>query len=266
MGHTRLGKIPKSQAWSAVVETMAISGNAGSPAFKDNVALVAKRTLEAAQGGLDRLAEDRGLRFTFYLLAQVALAARTKEWQHHLAQVGLGLDGDATSFDLTAAFQARVDDFLAGEQGSTDISEIAQRAAGEALSEMLGKRSGSLFGDTGEELRLAVQALSSKSGFAELGQTFFGRLMTHYLNFYLSRISAASLGGNAFQQLGDISHFNSALEHHCFQSALIIRDFCGEWYSKTEFQQGINLQNSTGFVAVAVRKLQAELRQQAIGQ
>jgi hypothetical protein len=45
-----------------------------------------------------------------------------------------------------------------------------------------------------------------------------------------------------------------------------VHDFCGEWYSKTEFKTGIDLANSSRFVAVAMKKLQAELVKQREGQ
>ena len=41
-----------------------------------------------------------------------------------------------------------------------------------------------------------------------------------------------------------------------------MRDFCGEWYSKTEYQKGINLENTSGFLAVAFTKLRSKLKQQ----
>jgi hypothetical protein len=44
-----------------------------------------------------------------------------------------------------------------------------------------------------------------------------------------------------------------------------VQDFCGDWYSKTEFQHGIDLQNTSGFMAVALKKLQAELQKQREG-
>ena len=81
--------------------------------------------------------------------------------------------------------------------------------------------------------------------------------MTRFLNFYLSRVTAGQLGGAE-----NLSRFNEALATHCNQSARIVRDFCGEWYSKTEFQQGIDLENSSRFLAVALQKLKAELGQQ----
>jgi len=56
--------------------------------------------------------------------------------------------------------------------------------------------------------------------------------------------------------------FNNALRTHCDQNARIVRDFCGEWYSKTAYKEGIDLENASRFLAVAVRKLSSELEQQ----
>jgi hypothetical protein len=41
-----------------------------------------------------------------------------------------------------------------------------------------------------------------------------------------------------------------------------VHDFCGEWYSKTEFREGIDLDNTSRFMAVALKKLQDELKRQ----
>ena len=86
--------------------------------------------------------------------------------------------------------------------------------------------------------------------------------MARFLNFYLSRATAAQVGGSKFQSISDVSKFNSLLERHCEQTARIVRDFCAEWYSKTEYQQGIDLENTSRFMAVAVKKLQSELERQ----
>jgi hypothetical protein len=75
-------------------------------------------------------------------------------------------------------------------------------------------------------------------------------------------VTAARLGTPRLRDLGDVGQFNQALQTHCDQSARIVRDFCGEWYSKTEYEQGIDLDNSSGFLTVAVKKLRSELEQQ----
>ncbi len=142
---------------------------------------------------------------------------------------------------------------------------MAVRAATDALTTLAAPRAHTLFGETGEELRMAVRPLSTKAGFAELGQVFFGRFISGFLNFYLSRVTAAHLGAERLQQVGDITTFNRALDAHCRESARIVRDFAGQWFSKTEYQQGISLDNTGGFVAIALGKLQEELRLQGAG-
>ncbi len=266
MGHIRLGRIPKSRRWTTVVSLLASErdggGSGGTAVLEADVAPVATATLEAARQGLERAVDDRGLRYTFYLLTQIVLAAREDDWQGGLRPFGIVLPGDATLFDLTAGVHDAVDDHLAAHGRPTDVSEMAQQAAGEALAALAGPRVATLFGSGRDELQAAVRGLSTKQGFADLGQRFFGRFMAHYLNFYLSRVTATHLGDGPLRQIGDITQFDDALRAHCQQSARVVHDYCGEWYSKTEFREGISLDNTSRFMAVAVNKLRAELGQQ----
>lgn len=267
MGHIRLGKMPKTKRWRTVVAMFTGEqeggGTGGMLTLARDVGQISDKTLDAARTGLERAIDDRGLRFTFYLLTQVVLAARGNEWQEGLKPFGIALASEATLFDLTAEMQHSIDDYLAQHGRATDISEMAQAAAGEALTALAGPRAVTLFGCGRDELQFALRELSTKNGFADLGQRFFGRFMTRFLNFYLSRVTAAEVNGKRLQQVGDITRFNDALQLHCQQSALIVRDFCGEWYSKTEFREGISLDNTSRFMATAMKKLQAELQQQA---
>src|SRR5206468_12075213 len=105
------------------------------------------------------------------------------------------------------------------------VSERAQQGAGEAIATIAGSRATTLFGSGRDELQAAIQSLSTKKGFSELGQRFFGRFLACFLDFYLSRITATLLGGERLQQVGDLSRFNEVLQAHCEQSALIVHDF-----------------------------------------
>jgi hypothetical protein len=230
----------------------------------DDVEPLAARTLEAAEAGLQRAINDEGLRFSFYLLTQLVLAARGPDWRDRLAGIGIHLGEDASLLDLTVDLQAVIDEHVERYATATDISEMAQQAAGEAISRLAAPRAATLFGDA-DDLRLAIRELSTREGFAELGRRFFGQFMVRFLNFYLSRATAAELGGRRLQQVGDIAAFDATLETHCYQSARIVRDFCGQWYSATEFREGITQENTSGFIAVAIEKLRAELRQQQAG-
>ncbi|MFE4108462.1 hypothetical protein [Almyronema epifaneia] len=267
MGHTRLGKVPKTQKWTAVVSLIAGSdasggGGGGGVLLADDIQAVSQQTLDAAQEGLKKAIDDLGLRYTFYLLTQLVLAARTEDWVSDLDALGIQLTEDATVFDLTSELQNAIDVYIETYAFPTDVSEIAQQAAGEAISELAGTEQIALFSSSREELQRAIRGLSTKKGFSKLGQIFFGRFMSRFLNFYLSRITAANSDSDRLKQIGDISRFNDSLRRHCEQSAQIVHDFCGQWYSKTEFEKGIDLSNTSGFMAVAIRKLQDELMQQ----
>jgi hypothetical protein len=268
LGHQRLGDVPKTQKWANVVAKVAggLQGTQDDGNFADVIQDIAAETLNAAEAGLLKSIDDPGLRYTFYLLTQVVLAARKPQWQTSLANLGIRLSDDSSLYDLTSEIQFAIDDHLASRGGPTDVSEMAQKAAGEAVAKLAEARANTLFGTGSNEVQDALRDLSTRAGFARLGQRFFGGFMARFLNFYLSRITAGQVGGPKLQQVGDLTLFNEALATHCHQSARIVHDFCGEWYSKTEFQTGIDLDNTSGFMAVALKKLKAELQRQREGE
>lgn len=267
MGHTRLGQIPTTRKWKAVVAT--VSSGSGSRAtggvsrtLAGDVETVSKQALEAAEAGLDKALGDEGLNYTFYLITQVALASRESSLENRLKEFGISIKPDSTLFDFVTQFQNSVDDYIFDNDCQTDISEMAQKAAGEALTSLANPKANTLFGENEETVKSALREFSTTKGFGQLGQKFFGLFMSRFLNFYLSRITASCMGGEKLQQLGDLSQFNGALRQHCEESARIVKDFAGEWYSKTEYQKGIDKKNTSGFLAVALKKLQAELLRQ----
>jgi len=262
MGHTRLGNIPKTRKWNEVVSLVAGTGVTGASPQTD-VAAITSRTLDATQKALDRSVDDPGVRYTFYLLTQIALASRKDNWESSLAAHGLRVANTYTVFDFTAEVQEAIDRYVRqSARGATDLSEMAQQAAGEAILSLSSTSSHSLFGESSDDVRDIMRPLSTKKGFGELGQRFFGRFVGRFLSFYLSRIAAAQIGTMRIQDIGDFSRFENSLKLHCDQTARIVRDFCGAWYSKTEFERGIDLENASGFLAVAIQKLRAELEQQ----
>jgi hypothetical protein len=264
MGHSRLGAIPKTKKWAEVVRLVAgVDGSSNGVGIADDVQRIAQQALNAAQAGLRHAVNDEGMAFTFYMLTQIVLAAREPDWLDRLGTLGINLSANASLFDLTAEIQAVIDEHTAQRGRSSDISEMAQSAAGQAVGTLSDERANTLFGNTGEELRLAIRQLSTRSGFSRLGQVFFGSFLARYLNFFVSRITAELTASGRAPQLGDLSRFNEALQLHCIQSAKIVHDFSGEWYSKTEFREGITLDSTSRFMSVSLRKLQAELKSQA---
>lgn len=266
MGHTRLGPLPKSRSWNQVVETLTGNRLRGFPVSSSasRINIIAAQTLKAARTVLAKASDDAGVRYTFYLLTQLALASRHPDWRSELDEHGIALSDQSSVFDLIAEVQSAIDRYVGCTSlGASDLSEMAQQAAGEALTSLLTAQTPSMFGEVdSNDLKNAVRALSTRRGFGQLGQRFFARFVARFLNFHLSRATAAGIGAPRLQDLGQIGEFNEALTTHCEESARIVRDFCGDWYSKTEYKQGIDLANSSRFLAIAVKKLRSELQHQ----
>lgn len=260
MGHTRLGDIPKTQQWKAV---LAYLSNPPETAF--DVPRVAAETMAATAAGLDKALRDDGLTYSFFLLTQIALASKGQNLQERLAHLGIQIPADAGPGDLSLAVQDLLDQRKHTRKHNTDFSEIAERALTETLISATAVQSGSLFGAESEQLQKRLRSFSSTRGFGELGRDFFSKFLARFLNFYLSRATAHRLGRGRIQNTEQLSAFNEALRLHCKQRAEIVRSFCGEWFSKTEFKHGIDPQNSKRFIAIALRKLKAELKRGDIG-
>lgn len=265
MGHSRLGSVPKTEKWNVIVKEFFSADKDHSSVdhlLSKDIERISKMTLDAVQTGLDKAINDVGLRYTFFLLTQLVLSARESNWDYQLSNFDIDLSENINLFDLTTEIHHSIDKYVTEHGHATDVSEIAQKAAGEALSMLVGPKSVTLFGSGQVVLKNAFRELSTKKGFSQLGRQFFGNFIAHYLNFYLSRITASNIGKQKLQHVGDLVNFNEALQNHCYQSARIVSDFCGEWYSKTEFQEGINYDNASRFIAVALKKLKNELKLQ----
>src|SRR5579863_7304251 len=67
MGHTRLGTIPKTRKWRQLVALIA-NGQGDDAGLSHHVERIVAQTLSLTEAGLESAINDKGLRFTFYLL------------------------------------------------------------------------------------------------------------------------------------------------------------------------------------------------------
>jgi hypothetical protein len=265
VGHNRLGRLPQTRKWRDVVSLI----GDGAP-----VGAVAGSTLTAADSelaramGVDRDASegladapnDAGLVHAFWLLTQVALAARAANFEQALRAVGLEVPDSPTLFDVTSAFATTVHDATWREGRPSDIAEIARMAATETLTALCLQGTPSLFEDGAPNLQATLRGLSTPLGFSRIAEECFARLNRRYLLYLLSRELSAHVGPNRrFGDLRDRTAFNEALDTHCRQVSLIVRDFASGWYSKANYQGGITIRKARGFSHVALKKIRSEM-------
>ncbi len=252
MGHIRGHSPPDTRKWLPVVEAVADGAD---------VAAVAGATLAAAEKGLEQAKGDAGLAHAVWLLAHVALAARTDDFQAALAAKGVEVPTGATVVDIVAGLSDAMDRQLRATRGRTDIGEMAQLAAAESIAELVGRESASLFGPSPETVQAAFRRFSSKDGFGDLAHSFFSRFVERYLGYHLSRELSRHVGENQrFRDPDAHSEFLDRLQSHSRQVALILKDFSPGWYSKSKFETGISERSARGFSAYALTKIRDEIK------
>ena len=252
MGHIRLGELPRTRRWEQVVGLIQRDGGASA---------VAAAALDAAQAGFESAAQDEGLGHAIWLLTQLPLAARNPDYLDRLRSLGLPVETTPGLLDLAGAFTDAVDARMRHTGGRTDLGEMAQMAAAETLTKVLGERNRSLFGTSAADVQRDLGALATSAQFGALARDFFSGLTRHYLGFFLSRELPNHVGGaRRFANAAEHAEFNAALELHCRQDSRIVEEFAGGWFSKTNWEGGITPEAARGFAWVALKKLRAELR------
>ncbi len=253
MGHIRLGNLPRTRKWIQVLDL--IGGGAGTPE-------VAAATMDASQQGLTKAAHDPGLVHAVWLLTQIPHAARKDDFTTELRKIGLDVSNNPGLLEVVGAFTGAVDVHLRRSGGRTDLGEMAQMAAAEALTALGTSKTTSLFETTPADVQQAFKSFSTSKQFSSLAREFFTRLTKRYLTSFLSRELSNYVDGDPrgrFTNANKHAEFNEALDLHCRQASRIIEEFSGGWFSKTNFEGGITPEKASGFVSIALKKIRAEL-------
>lgn len=257
MGHIRLGDLPRTRKWSQVVGL--IEGGAGT-------AQVAVATINAADKELGRAANDQGVVETIWLLCQLPLAARSDDFAQALRDCGLTVSDAPALMEIVGAVTDAIDGKMPNNRGRTDLGEMAQMAAAETLTEVIGARTRSLFATTPDEVRQAFSTLATNKQFSIFAKDFFAGFTDKCLNYFLSRTLAQHVGEDQrFATLAQQAEFTKALETHCQEAARIVEEFSGGWFSKKNWETGGDLsrQDIAAFAGYAMKKLTDELKQGA---
>ena len=215
----------------------------------------------AAESSIHGAADDPAVKAAFFLLTQIPLAARQKDFIPELRMLGLKVSDRPSLVEIVAAMADAVDRQVRTSGGRTDLGEMAQMAAAESLNAVAGRELPGLFGTAPEDVQRALGGLATVKQFSVLAQDFFARLTRHHLDYYLSRQLPKHVGINArFQTIREHKQFDDALDVHCRETSRIVKEFSGEWFSKQNYEGGIDERKAGNFVHVAFDKVRRELR------
>jgi hypothetical protein len=252
MGHIRLKRLPTSKRWNEVVELLRVGGS---------VADLAGAAAEAAEIELNRAKGDPGFGYTIWLLTQVPLAARAPNFPARLVELGFDPGAEQSIFSLVAGFSKAVDRNSARRADRTDLGELARQAAAESLSYFVGSGTPSLFDSTAQDVQRELAHLATRHGFAGLARDFFARLTFKTLDYYVSRELPKHVGpGKAVASIDGQIAFRRALEKHCREASVIVQEFAGGWFSKSNYRNTLKPTTAQNFADYALKKMHDELR------
>lgn len=254
MGHSRIGTLPTTLPWRKVVNLI---GNGA------DVSAIAAATSQAAEASLITAGRDPIPRHVFFLLTQLPLAAKEKNFPDSLRKIGFYVDGPITLAALCSSFVEAIDRLALTAGDRTDLSELATLSAVESLSAIVGNEQTDLFDDLDAEdrLRVALGRFASAKQFAVLCHDFLARLTRRHLDYYLSRELPNHVGATGrFRSLREHMAFEDALDRHCREVAEIAREYSGEWFSKHVYEGGIDPAKAGGGLSYAFKKVEDELR------
>lgn len=252
MGHIRLGTLPQSKQWRAVVDLL--EGDA-------DLLQIAEAAARASESDLKRASSDPLFQFVSALLVQLPLWARAPRFDEALRGIGADPEAASSLAGLLTELSGAIDAEAYRSGRVSDAGELAKAALLESLSVQLQARVPSLFEPSPQDVRSALGALSQGKNFALLARDFFARLTYRSLDYYLSREMAVHTGQEKrFATDADRVAFQNDLAQHTFEASRIVEEFAAGWYGKTVWQkQQLDQEGINKFTAYAFKKLRGEL-------
>lgn len=170
MGHTRLGKLPRTRRWREVIDLIAAGADA---------AQVAEAVLRVAEEAFSyrRVSDDGGYNEAVWLITKLALSASASDHIQYLRNQGVDVPEQATLSGLISAMSDRMCGGTCNSAPRSDLGELAHRAMVDAVGTTLRpKIDGQLFAVTSDILQGAMRELKKPNEFAQLPKLHMGLL------------------------------------------------------------------------------------------
>lgn len=252
MGHTYLGKLPKTQLWNEVV------GLLENEADTD---LIAQKSFSAIDRGLSKISADAGFTHVLTDILQFADRAASGDSASFFAQSGMSASEISSPLQVVALLREAADKTLRQARCKSDLSELAQNSFSEAFLSHVRNQLPTLFTATKDDLKGALKRVSSGKPFQALMHDFYSVFTRRYVSYYLSRELSNHVGtGKKFRDLQEHTDFYKALDHHIRQTVRISDDFTPGWFGKARFEKRVTHEDVTRYAFIAFKKIRSEFK------
>jgi hypothetical protein len=227
MGHERVGILPKTKRWTAVVGGMATFSES-----ENNISEIAQQTLKNVQSRFEDIERDKGVQAAFQFLVLLSIAAKNQSPSEFLALQGIRLPENITPLQIAKA----VKEWVSKHSESNEYASFAQSAAIDAIGEWYQKNQTfqeNLFSGNKDPFEV-WRKTADGSGFCELSRLYFSKFTERYLKYFLERAASSSINSietrNSFNT--ELQKHLSDISKHAFETSKITQSFAAGWFNK----------------------------------
>lgn len=256
MGHVRIGFLPHTKQWKAIVDQLSSYDN-----DEDAVTLIADRTLDAVRKEYEDLQYDESIIKAIEYLANIIVSSRQDDQVAFLRANGYQIGDDLSLFGLTSCAQQ----LIQTQEGSLETNKLARDAAIQAVMEFYQDHADkqlSLFGNDDNPFK----SKGSGREFCELARHFFAAFTDRQIRYYIDRAASSTIGdyGKYLQFSDALSEHSREISDHAFEISKIMQSFAAGWFNKHALDNSPTDASVTDFLKISFGKVREELRLEAI--
>ncbi len=256
MGHVRIGFLPHTKQWKAIVDQLSSYDNNES-----TVAAIADRTLDAVRKEFEGIQYDESVIKAIEYLANIVVSSRQENQIRFLQEKGFSVDDNLSLFALTACAQNIIDT----SGGSLETNKLVRDAAIQAVMDYYEKNSSnqlSLFEIDTNPFR----ERGSGREFCELARYFFASFTEKQIRYYIDRTAISTIDNyENYLKFSDLLTAQSlAITEHAFEISKIMESFAAGWFNKYALDSSPAESSVTDFLKISFGKVREELRREAM--
>lgn len=256
MGHVRIGFLPHTRQWNAIVDQLSSYDN-----DEATVAAIADRTLDAVRKEFDGLKYDESVIKAIEYLANIVVSSRQDDQVAFLRENGYSVDNDLSVFGLTTSAKK----VIQTEDGSLETNKLARDAAIQAVMEYYEKHSDkqlSLFRTDNNPFK----ERGSGREFCELARYFFAAFTERQIRYYIDRAASSVIGDydNYIRFSDTLTKQSMAITEHAFEISKIMQSFAAGWFNKHALDNAPSNDSVTDFLKISFGKVREEFRLEAM--
>ena len=256
MGHVRIGFLPHTQQWNAIIDQLSLYDN-----DNNTVAIIADGTLNAVRKEYEGLQYDESVRKAIAFLATIIVSSRQENQITYLQENGYSVDDDLSVFGLATSAKK----VIQTEDGSLETNKLARDAAIQAILEYYEKHNDkqlSLFHTDNNPFK----ERGSGREFCELARYFFAAFTEKQIRYYIDRVASSIIGDyDKYIHFSDtLTKQSNAITEHAFEISRIMQSFAAGWFNKYALDSTPSNESVTDFLKISFGKVREELRLEAI--